>query len=350
MYGKRITPFNPISPLPVSGFSFPMKEQVLRVWRFSHIENYPRLKFGLDYNFAAIYDLVYHLQTNQNNKHPGWCTARRKTMYSMIGLSESTSKRALSLGVKIGLIEYHSNKMWIKTTKLYWQEFVENPRIIAQKELSEDQFKNARSVNLTHRTRSNGPTYINKGISTSNTTTSTSVPEVVEESKSPPSPKKSLHEFLKLNNTAYPLSSKNVIQVVGVYGQSKNRKKPYEFSTIFQEYFRIIHIQKGSSTEKDAKTGKLTQKLIAKIKGTLNDEKKEVGPGSVLVRLEELVDSVPDWPFGEKPEDWVPHISDLVTHYSKFNDKRRLKKSKSRSEMQANGLRQNKVKTKSRYE
>ena len=109
----------------------PKKQSDVKL-RFTTIQHDPRLKFELSNNEYCVADAVYHLSHNPSSIVVGWCFASRKTIGEFFGFSrQSTIKIIQTLTIK-RLIEVDHKTSFLRTTQLWYDEFV-NYRLIQKK-------------------------------------------------------------------------------------------------------------------------------------------------------------------------------------------------------------------------
>jgi len=91
---------------------------------YTTIMHDPRLQFKLSNNEYCIADAIYHLSHNPDGAVIGWCYASRQTIGDFFGLSRQTIITSLKRLVDKKLIEINNETGYIKTTKIWYQNFV----------------------------------------------------------------------------------------------------------------------------------------------------------------------------------------------------------------------------------
>jgi len=91
---------------------------------FTTIMHDPRLKYKLSNNDYCIADVIYHLSNNPNGAVIGWCYASRQTLANFFGISRQTVLNSLKTLEDKNLIEINEETRYIRTTKIWYQNFV----------------------------------------------------------------------------------------------------------------------------------------------------------------------------------------------------------------------------------
>jgi len=91
---------------------------------FTTIQHDPRLIHELSNNEYCIADAIYHLSHNPDSIVQGWCFAKRATLGEFFGLSRRTVITAISKLKKKGLVEEDKETNYLRTTKLWYEDFI----------------------------------------------------------------------------------------------------------------------------------------------------------------------------------------------------------------------------------
>ncbi len=91
---------------------------------FTTIQHDPRLKHGLSNNEYCIADAIYHLSNHPDSAVPGWCYAKRETLGDLFGLSRRTVIHSIHKLHAKGLILVNAETKYLKTTKLWYEDFI----------------------------------------------------------------------------------------------------------------------------------------------------------------------------------------------------------------------------------
>lgn len=83
-----------------------------------------RIKHGLSNNDYCIANAIYHLSHNPDSAYPGWYFGKVKTLGMMFGFSRATAYNCVQRLIKKGLVYKEPESGFLKTTKLWWDEFV----------------------------------------------------------------------------------------------------------------------------------------------------------------------------------------------------------------------------------
>lgn len=93
---------------------------------YTTIDHDARMKYGLSCNDYCVADKIYHLANNPENPSR-WCYASRKKLAAMFGFSERAVFNIIDTLVEIGLAEIHPATKHVRTTQLWYSEFVNVP-------------------------------------------------------------------------------------------------------------------------------------------------------------------------------------------------------------------------------
>ncbi|NVJ52576.1 MAG: hypothetical protein HWD90_02695 [Campylobacteraceae bacterium] len=86
---------------------------------YTTIKHHPRVKHKLSTNDYCIANAIYHLCNNPLSKFPGWYYGKVETLSEMFNLSRASGYNSVNK-----LIEKNKESGFLKTTKLWWDDFV----------------------------------------------------------------------------------------------------------------------------------------------------------------------------------------------------------------------------------
>ena len=88
-----------------------------------------RIKHGLSNNDYCIANAIYHLSNNPDSKFQGWYFGKIETLAKMFKFSRATAYNSVQKLIDKGLVEKHKETGFLKTSKLWWSDFVNNTNI-----------------------------------------------------------------------------------------------------------------------------------------------------------------------------------------------------------------------------
>ena len=91
---------------------------------FTTIKHNPRVKFDLSNNDYCIANAIYHLSNNPDSIFKGWYHGKIETLGKMFDLSRASAYNSITKLVDKKLVEKNEESGFLKTTKLWWDEFV----------------------------------------------------------------------------------------------------------------------------------------------------------------------------------------------------------------------------------
>ena len=90
---------------------------------FTLIKHVPRVKFSLSNNDYCIASMIYTLSHNPESKFLGWYYGKIETLGKKFKLGRSTAYNCVEKLIENGLVEKNDKSGFLKTTKLWWNEF-----------------------------------------------------------------------------------------------------------------------------------------------------------------------------------------------------------------------------------
>ena len=91
---------------------------------YTTIKHNPRVKFDLSNNDYCIANAIYHLSNNPESIFKGWYHGKVETLGKMFDLSRASAYNSITKLVDKKLVEKNEESGFLKTTKLWWDEFV----------------------------------------------------------------------------------------------------------------------------------------------------------------------------------------------------------------------------------
>lgn len=91
---------------------------------FTTIKHSPRVKFNLSNNDYCIANAIYHLSNNPESKFKGWYHGKVETLGIMFNLSRASAYNSVTKLINKKLVEKNEESGFLKTSKLWWDEFV----------------------------------------------------------------------------------------------------------------------------------------------------------------------------------------------------------------------------------
>lgn len=85
-----------------------------------------RIKHHISNNDYCIANAIYHLSNNPESKFKGWYYGKIETLAKMFHFSRATAYNSVQKLMKKGLVEKDSESGFLRTTSLWWSDFVNN--------------------------------------------------------------------------------------------------------------------------------------------------------------------------------------------------------------------------------
>lgn len=85
-----------------------------------------RIKHCISNNDYCIANAIYNLSTNPASKFPGWYYGKIETLSAMFQFSRATAYNSVQKLIEKGLVEKDNESGFLRTTKLWWDDFVNN--------------------------------------------------------------------------------------------------------------------------------------------------------------------------------------------------------------------------------
>ena len=85
-----------------------------------------RIKHNISNNDYCIANAIYNLSTNPDSKFPGWYYGKIESLGDMFQFSRATAYNSVHKLICKGLVEKDSESGFLRTTKLWWDDFVDN--------------------------------------------------------------------------------------------------------------------------------------------------------------------------------------------------------------------------------
>ena len=85
-----------------------------------------RIKHKLSNNDYCIANAIYHLSNNPDSKFKGWYFGKIETLAYMFNFSRATAYNCIEKLINKKLVEKDSETGFLRTTNLWWAEFVNN--------------------------------------------------------------------------------------------------------------------------------------------------------------------------------------------------------------------------------
>jgi len=85
-----------------------------------------RIKYCISNNDYCIANAIYHLSNNPTSKFKGWYFGKVESLADMFKLSRATAYNCVNRLIEKGLIEKDEETGFLRTTKIWWNEFVNN--------------------------------------------------------------------------------------------------------------------------------------------------------------------------------------------------------------------------------
>lgn len=85
-----------------------------------------RIKHGLSNNDYCIANAIYHLSNNPDSKFKGWYFGKTETLAKMFKFSRATAYNSIQKLIEKELVEKDVESGFLRTSKLWWSDFVNN--------------------------------------------------------------------------------------------------------------------------------------------------------------------------------------------------------------------------------
>jgi len=85
-----------------------------------------RIKHHISNNDYCIANAIYHLSNNPDSKFLGWYFGKIETLAKMFNFSRATAYNCVQKLIEKGLVEKDSESGFLRTTTLWWSDFVNN--------------------------------------------------------------------------------------------------------------------------------------------------------------------------------------------------------------------------------
>lgn len=105
------------------------KNKKIELADFTTIKHHPRIKYDLSNNDYCIASAIFTLSHNPESTFPGWYYGKVETLGLKFDFSRATTYRSIEKLLEKGLLEKNTETNFLRTTKLWWDEF-ESLRLI----------------------------------------------------------------------------------------------------------------------------------------------------------------------------------------------------------------------------
>lgn len=85
-----------------------------------------RIKHNLSNNDYCIANAIYHLSNNPESKIKGWYFGKIGTLGTMFDFSRATAYNCVNTLIEQGLVEKDNESGFLRTTNLWWNDFINN--------------------------------------------------------------------------------------------------------------------------------------------------------------------------------------------------------------------------------
>lgn len=85
-----------------------------------------RIQHGLSNNDYCIANAIYNLSNNPESEFRGWYYGKIETLGKMFDFSRATAYNSVQKLIEKGLVEKDFSSGFLRTTKLWWSDFVNN--------------------------------------------------------------------------------------------------------------------------------------------------------------------------------------------------------------------------------
>jgi len=93
---------------------------------YTTIMHKSRISHGLSNNDYCIANAIYHLSNNPDSKFKGWYYGKIETLAKMFKFSRATAYNSVHMLIEKSLVEKDTETGFLKTSKLWWTDFVNN--------------------------------------------------------------------------------------------------------------------------------------------------------------------------------------------------------------------------------
>ncbi|WP_066220381.1 hypothetical protein [Aliarcobacter cryaerophilus] len=92
---------------------------------YTTIKHNPRVKFDLSNNDYCIANAIYHLSNKPDSIFNGWYHGKIETLGKMFNFSRASAYNSITKLIDKKLVEKNKDSGFLKTTQLWWNEFVD---------------------------------------------------------------------------------------------------------------------------------------------------------------------------------------------------------------------------------
>ena len=85
-----------------------------------------RIKYDISNNDYCIANAIYNLSNNPDSRFPGWYFGKVETHGAVFHFSRATAYNSVQKLIDKGLVEKDNESGFVRTTKLWWDDFVNN--------------------------------------------------------------------------------------------------------------------------------------------------------------------------------------------------------------------------------
>jgi len=85
-----------------------------------------RIKHNISNNDYCIANAIYHLSNNPDSKFAGWYFGKIETLAKMFNFSRATAYNSVQKLIEKNLVEKDNESGFLRTTTLWWSDFVNN--------------------------------------------------------------------------------------------------------------------------------------------------------------------------------------------------------------------------------
>ncbi|MDD3497821.1 MAG: hypothetical protein PHH92_10605 [Aliarcobacter skirrowii] len=100
------------------------KTNLTKLADYTIIKHHQRVKYKLSNNDYCIANAIYHLSNNPESRFKGWFHGKIETLGLMFNLSRASAYNSVSKLIDKKLVEKNEESGFLRTTKLWWNEFV----------------------------------------------------------------------------------------------------------------------------------------------------------------------------------------------------------------------------------
>ena len=91
---------------------------------YTTIKHYPRVKYDLSNNDYCIANAIYHLSNNPDSKFKGWYFGKIDSLEKMFQFGRTATYDSVKKLLEKELIEKDLETGFLRTTNIWWNEFV----------------------------------------------------------------------------------------------------------------------------------------------------------------------------------------------------------------------------------